>query len=64
MSTLQQEAQRSLSASRTPLPSIRLGDDVLAPRPKVAAGSDVARQRAWLSGIEAEDFYANVPCTD
>ncbi len=65
MSTFELPSQRALSASRTPLPSIRVAQDArFVSRTKASPGSDVARQRAWLSEIEAETFYANVPCTD
>jgi hypothetical protein len=62
MSTLELLTSRSLSASRTPPPSIHRDDRRAAPKTDV--GTDVAKQRAWLAQIDAEVFYANVPCTD
>lgn len=64
MSTTELQTSRSLQASRTPLPSKTTSQEGTASRCKSIPGSDVARQRAWLVEIEADDFYANVPCTD
>jgi hypothetical protein len=64
MSTTELQTPRSLSATRTPLPTKTNNQEVTVQRRKSIPGSDVARQRAWLVEIEAEDFYANVPCTD
>ena len=66
MSNLELQTSRTTSASRTPLPKGRGAktDAMTVTRDRSNAKSDVARQQAWLLGIEAEDFYANVPCTD